>query len=257
MQSVIQSILRFADNEVRYLVHLGDSNLVIGHRNSEWCGHGPMLEQDIAISNIALDQIGQARYFYQAAAVRINQTQEEFELTEDLLAFHRDATGFLNPVLTEQPVGDWACTTLRQCLYSNYLVLLYRELIQSAAGDLRAIAQKALKEVQYHTRWSNEWVIRLGDGTEESHARLVRALEQLWPFTTELFEPASYEPDLPDLHPEWLGMITKVFERATIHIPHLSRVSLADGKQGQHGQPLTELLQEMQTVPRADPAAQW
>ena len=149
-----------------YLLHLGDNALVLGHRDSEWCGHGPALEQDIALTNIALDLIGQARLFYQYAAECKGDGA-----TEDTLAYGRDVYDFRNCLLVEQPNGDWACTILRQFLFSAWQYELYRALQHSTDPQIAAIAVKALKEVTYHVRWSAEWVVRLGDGTPESRSR--------------------------------------------------------------------------------------
>ena len=176
----------------KYTLHLADNALILGHRNSEWAGHGPILEQDIAISNIALDLIGQARNFYQYAA----QLSGNDDITEDTLAYFRDSHEFSNCLLAEQPNGDWGKTILRQFFFSAYQFYLYQQLQHSKDETLAAIAAKALKEVTYHLRWSAEWVIRLGDGTEESHGRMRNAMEDLWKFTGELFQPAPYEIQL-------------------------------------------------------------
>ena len=176
---------------IDYTLQLADNALIIGHRNSEWCGHGPVLEQDIAISNIALDFIGQARNFYQYAAELSGNGA-----TEDSLAFLRDVPEFKNVLITELPNGDWAQTTLRQFLFSAYQYYSYQQLQNSSDTRLAAIAAKSLKEVTYHLRWSSEWVIRLGDGTEESKQRLLTAVDELWNFTGELFLPAGYETAL-------------------------------------------------------------
>src|SRR5579872_177588 len=179
---------------IEYAIHLADNALILGHRNSEWTGHGPILEQDIALSNIALDLIGQARYLYQYAARLINAKAEgKPEVTEDVLAYLRDCWDYRNCLLVEQGNGDWGKTVLRQLLFSAYQYYFYRELQESRDGELAAIAEKSLKEVTYHLRWSSEWVIRLGDGTAESHGRMEKALDQLWVYTGELFQPAEYE----------------------------------------------------------------
>src|SRR2546430_7852708 len=162
-----------------YVLHLADDALILGHRNSEWCGHGPVLEQDIAITNISLDLIGQARNFYQYAA----QLKSDGS-SEDSLAYLRDAHEFKNCLLAEQPNGDWAATILRQFFFSAYQFYLYQQLqnIPDIYRDqqLAAIAEKSLKEVTYHLRWSSEWVIRLGDGTDESRKRMINAIDELW-----------------------------------------------------------------------------
>ncbi len=199
---------------VDYTLHLADTNLILAQRNAEWCGHGPVLEQDIAITNISLDLLGQSRNFYQYAATLINASniQEglkphsplefsqgngpnlvEGEVTEDSLAYLRTEREFKNCLLVEQPNGDWGQTILRQFFFSAYQFLLYQKLQHSNEEQLAAIAAKALKEVTYHLRWSSEWVIRLGDGTEESHQRMLKAIDELWRYTGELFITADYE----------------------------------------------------------------
>src|SRR6185369_10668419 len=172
------------DQLVNYTLHLADDALILGHRNSEWCGHGPVLEQDIAITNISLDLIGQARNFYQYAAELINQltnpqdaAHKPSNTTEDSLAYLRDNREFKNCLLVEQPNGDWAKTMVRQFFFSAYQFYLYQELEKNKYEQLAAIAEKSLKEVNYHLRWSSEWVIRLGDGTEESHKRMSSAID--------------------------------------------------------------------------------
>ena len=185
---------------VDYTLHLADNALILGHRNSEWCGHGPVLEQDIALSNIALDLVGQARNFFQYAATIINmenntsfQTSFIKPATEDSLAYLRDTAEFKNCLLVEQVNGDWGKTIMRQFLFSTYQYYLYLHLQNSADTQIAAISAKALKEVTYHVRWSSEWVIRLGDGTSESHSRMITALNELWAFTAELFIRSEYE----------------------------------------------------------------
>src|SRR6187431_3719094 len=192
---------------INYTLSLADSTLILGQRNSEWCGHGPVLEQDIAITNISLDLIGQARNFYQYAATLIGN-----DATEDSLAYLRKEEEFKNCLLVEQPKGDWAKTILRQFFFSQYQYLLFQQLQNSKDKQLAAIAEKSLKEVTYHLRWSSEWVIRLGDGTEESHDRMLMAIDELWPYSDEMFEVTSYEQgaakqgfgvDPSSLKPKW------------------------------------------------------
>src|SRR5438552_5634047 len=194
-----------ANQLINYALHLADDPLILGHRNSEWCGHGPVLEQDIAITNISLDLIGQARNFYQYAATLLNAQKvsspaggEDLEgvATEDTLAYLRDTREFKNCLLVEQPNGDWAKTILRQFLFSTFHYYLYEQLQNSKDEQLAAIAEKSLKEVIYHLRWSSEWVIRLGDGTEKSHDRIANAVNELWPYVDELFINADYETAL-------------------------------------------------------------
>ncbi|MDX1666665.1 MAG: 1,2-phenylacetyl-CoA epoxidase subunit PaaC, partial [Saprospiraceae bacterium] len=164
-----------------YVLRLGDSSLILGQRLSEWCGHGPILEQDIAITNIALDLIGQARSLLQYAGRLEGEGRDE-----DQLAFLRDAWDFRNYLLVEQPNGDFAHTIVRQFFFDAYHFFLFRELTRSQDEHLSAIAEKSLKEITYHLRFSSEWMIRLGDGTEESHDRMQAAVDDLWMYTGEL-----------------------------------------------------------------------
>lgn len=245
---------------LNYTLHLADNALIMGHRNSEWCGHGPVLEQDIAISNIALDYIGQARNFYQYAAVL-----KGGDATEDSFAYLRDVTDFKNCLLTELPNGDWAHTTLRLFFFSTYQYYLYQELQNSKDTQLAAIAEKALKEVTYHLRWSSEWVIRLGDGTEESKQRIEKALDTLWSYTGDMFAPAGFEQetikagmatDLSLVKTKWAKKIAAVMEEATLILPQDAWMH-SGGKEGRHTEHLGYLLGEMQFLQRANPGANW
>jgi ring-1,2-phenylacetyl-CoA epoxidase subunit PaaC len=241
--------------------------LILGHRNSEWCGHGPVLEQDIAITNISLDLIGQARNFYQYTAQLTNQStaQTTTLTTEDTLAYFRDSADFKNILLVEQPNGDWARTILRQFFFSAFQKLLFEKLKESRDEQLAAIAVKALKEIAYHLRWSSEWVIRLGDGTEESRARMVKAIEELWAYTNELFTPAAYEiqlfndgisPDVRALKGPWMQKVNEIFGEAGLAVPSASLLQ-AGGKEGRHSEQLAAILKELQSVARAYPTATW
>ncbi len=245
---------------VDYTLHLADNALILGHRNSEWCGHGPVLEQDMAISNIALDCIGQARNFYQYAAQLSGNGA-----TEDSLAYLRDAVDFKNSLLVELPNGDWGQTVLRQFFFSGYQYFLYGALQKSTDPQLAAIAEKALKEVTYHLRWSSEWVIRLGDGTAESKERMLHALEILWPYTEELFQPAGYElaafsegygVNLAGIRTDWDEKIRSVFHEATLTLPNETGMQFG-GKEGKHTEYLDKLLDEMQGLQRMYPGAEW
>jgi ring-1,2-phenylacetyl-CoA epoxidase subunit PaaC len=251
-----------------YVLHLADNALILGHRNSEWTGHGPILEQDIAISNIALDLIGQARNFYQYAA----QITDEKAVSEDTFAYLRDGWDYKNCLLVEQPNGDWAQTILRQFFFSTYQFYFYQELQNSVDNQLAAIAEKSLKEVTYHLKWSAEWVIRLGDGTEESNQRINKALDTLWKFTGELFTPVSYETDLVNqsiavdlnsMQADWKNTVKEVFEEATMQVPP-DKTEKGDkiwmqtgGKTGSHTEHLGYILAEMQFLQRAYPGAEW
>ena len=251
--------------KIDYTLHLADNALILGHRNSEWCGHGPVLEQDIAITNISLDLIGQARNFYQYAAELLNKENGN-NVTEDTLAYLRDNRDFKNCLLVEQPNGDWAATILRQFFFSVYQYLLYRELQKSNDAQLAAIAEKALKEVIYHVRWSSEWVIRLGDGTEESRKRMLKAIDDLWSFTGELFKPTLYETeavksgygvDVTTLKEEWMQKIKSTFEEATLAIPDENMWMQTGGKDGSHTEYLGYILADMQFLQRAYPGCEW
>ena len=265
-----------------YALHLVDNALILGQRNAEWTGHGPVLEQDIAITNISLDLLGQARNFYQYAASLYNGFSEEEknatdhfiprlwktynrELQEDDLAFLRDEYQFLNLLITELPRGDWAQTVLRQFLFSNYQFYLYQNLQHSKDQQLSAIAEKSLKETSYHLRWSAEWVIRLGDGTAESKQRITSALSDQWMFTGEMMESSSFElaaikqgiiNDLDSIKEEWNQKLKSVFEESGLEIPKTTWMQTG-GKKGIHTEHLGYLLAEMQHLQRAYPNATW
>jgi ring-1,2-phenylacetyl-CoA epoxidase subunit PaaC len=229
----------------------------MGHRNSEWCGHGPILEQDIALTNIALDYVGQARNLYQYAADVINEKDSNANATEDSLAYMRDGWDFKNILLVELPNGDWAQTILKQFFFSIYQYYLFQELKNSDDERLSAVAEKSLKEVTYHVKWSSEWVIRLGDGTEESKQRLQKALDELWSYTGEMFIPAEYETvDLNLIKDAWFTKVQTIFEEATIEIPK-STWSQQGGKTGIHSEHLGYILAEMQVLQRAYPGNTW
>ena len=252
---------------INYTLHLADDALILGHRNSEWCGHGPVLEQDIAITNISLDLIGQARNFYQYAAQLINQSTNQAVnfATEDSLAYFRDNREFKNCLLVEQPNGDWAKTILRQFLFSSYQYYLYQELQNSKDEQLAAIAEKSLKEVTYHLRWSSEWVIRLGDGTDESHQRMLKATDELWMYTGELFIVPDYElliggggigVDVSLLKTKWEEKVKEIFTEAALSYP--DRVFMqTGGKEGKHTEYLGFILAELQFMQRAYPGCEW
>lgn len=240
-------------DRLKHILFLADNSLILGHRNSEWTGHGPMLEQDIALSNISLDLIGQSRYLYQHAAALAGDGA-----TEDSLAFLRDAGDFLNNLLVEQPNGDWGKTILRQFLFSAYQYPLYQQLVDSDDRDLAGIAEKSLKEITYHLRWSSEWVIRLGQGTEESAARMNRSMSELWVYTEELYTPAPFERrvDYADIKEQWFSLINKIFAEAGLRVPVSTTMQLG-GKEGLHTESLTLLLNEMQYMQRTYPGVTW
>lgn len=251
------------NNLVNYCLHLADTTLILSHRNSEWCGHGPILEQDIALTNIALDLLGQARNFYQYAANLL--TVDSRQSTEDDLAYLRDASEFKNHLLVEQPNGDWAVTILRQFYFSVFQHYLYNELKNSNDEQLAAIATKALKEVTYHLRWSSEWVIRLGDGTQESNAKMQNAVEILKDYIDEFFVMADYETellkeaisvDVRGIQSKWHQKVNDIFEEATLNFTP-STNSCLGGKEGKHSEHLVSLLAEMQTLQRTYPNSVW
>ncbi len=239
-----------------FLLHLADSSLIIAQRNGECCAHGPILEQDIAITNITLDLLGQSRNFYQYAAQRLNEANGSSE-TEDTLAYHRGERDFKNFLLCELPNGDWAQTITRQFLFSCFQQLLFEKLSKSNDEHLAAIANKSLKEIQYHVKWSSEWVIRLGDGTEESHERMKKAIDYLWPYTGEMFMPATYDIiNLEDLKSIWLNKVEAVLQEATLSVP-ANTFMHSGGKSGVHTEHLGFLLAEMQYLQRTYPGAEW
>lgn len=259
---------------IDYTLHLADNTLILAQRNAEWCGHGPVLEQDIAITNISLDLLGQARNFYQYTAILINASQISEgsktpsplgegvggEVTEDSLAYLRTEREFKNCLLVEQPNGDWGQTILRQFFFSVYQYLLYEKLQADKDEQIAAIAAKALKEVTYHLRWSSEWVIRLGDGTEESHGRMVKAIDELWRYTGELFIAVDYEKesgvDVSLLKDEWMKKVKMVFEEATLPVPEKVFMQKG-GKTGVHTEHLGYILTELQYLQRTYPNATW
>jgi ring-1,2-phenylacetyl-CoA epoxidase subunit PaaC len=245
-----------------YILHLADTTLILAQRNAEWCGHGPILEQDIAITNISLDLLGQSRNFYQYAASLINQSTNQpiNPATEDSLAYLRKEREFKNLLLAEQPNGDWGQTILRQYLFSQFQYLLFEKLQHSKDEQLAAITNKALKEIKYHVRWSSEWVVRLGDGTAESKTRMVHAIDELWRYTGEMFIAADYEKenniDFALLKTEWLQKITIVFDEAKLPIPENTFMQMG-GKEGVHTEHLGFILTELQYLQRAYPNSQW
>jgi ring-1,2-phenylacetyl-CoA epoxidase subunit PaaC len=250
---------------VNYLLHLADNSLIMGHRLSEWTGHGPSLEQDIAITNICLDLIGQARNFYQYAA-SLSKPEEGKKVTEDTLAFLRDGHEFKNLLLTELANGHWGKSILKIFFFSTWQYFLYQKLIYSTDKQIAAIAEKSLKEVTYHVRWSGEWVLRLGDGTKESHDKMVDSLEDLWPYTGEMFLPAEWETDLDKVNGgidfrwikrDWMEKISGVITKATLHLPDENAWMQSGGKNGIHTEHLGYILTEMQFLQRAYPGCEW
>jgi ring-1,2-phenylacetyl-CoA epoxidase subunit PaaC len=261
-----------------YILHLADDALILGHRISEWCGHGPILEQDIALTNTALDHLGRARNLYQYAAELFNQLPEAEQkncftslaiqaivdkgekLDEDDLAYLRDSWDFRNNLITEQVNGDWARTVARSFYCDTFNYYYYKALVNSADTALAAIAEKSLKEVTYHMRWSSEWVIRLGDGTDESAKRMQQAINDLWPFTGEFFVPGTFQsagkPDLNEVKQQWMAHVAATIGEAMLTLPAEGWMQKG-GKEGQHSEHLGYLLAEMQFMQRVYPGMEW
>ena len=249
-----------SDDLFRYVLRLADDHLVLGQRLGEWCGQAPSLEEDLAIANIGLDCLGQARALYTCAGKVEGKGRDE-----DDLAFLRPEREYCNALLVEQPNRDFAWAIARQFYFSAFMLPFWRDMAKSTDDDLRAIAAKAEKEVAYHLRHSAEWVIRLGDGTEESRARAQAALEKLWGYTRELFDGDAIDEmmmqagigiDPGDFHENWRDAITAVLGEATLTVPEASW-SIGGGKKGVHSEHLGFLLAEMQFLPRAYPDAKW
>lgn len=244
-----------------YCLRLGDNNLIASHRLAEWCSNAPILEEDIALVNMALDKLGQARFFLQYAAELEGKGR-----TEDDLAYRRAEREFLNVKMVELPRGDFAFTMGRELLMSAFDVLFYEQLIQSKDEKLSGIAAKSLKEAKYHLRHSASWVIRLGDGTEESHQRMQQAIDRLWEYTGELFLMDEVDHilikegiavDLTSLHDKWKRNIQEVMEEATLKMPTDGWMQEPSKFNGVHTEYLGFILAEMQYLPRAYPDAQW
>jgi ring-1,2-phenylacetyl-CoA epoxidase subunit PaaC len=249
------------DNEhFQYLLRLGDDSLILGQRVSEWTGHAPSIEVDLSLANIALDLIGQATHFLNHAG-----TLEGAGRDGDRLAFHRDGFDFTNSLLVEQPNGDFARTMARQLIFSTWQLLLFERLTNSTDPVLAAIAAKAIKETAYHAELASEWVIRLGDGTEESHRRMTDGLEWTWRFVGELFATDDVDSamiakgvgaDPAEFRADYDARIASVLKQATLDAPPEKRL-LDGGRRGQHGEHLGHSLSEMQFLPRAYPTAKW
>lgn len=243
-----------------YVMRLGDDRLVLGHRLSEWCGHGPILEEDIALANISLDLVGHA-----SALLKLAGELEGKGRDEDALAYFRDAVDYRNALIVELPKGDFAFTIVRQFLFDAYSVLVWDALSSCKHETLAAIAAKCLKEDKYHLRHSSEWVVRLGDGTAESHERSQRALNDLWRFTGELLSrdhvdesvaALGIQVDHEAIASRWNTMVADVLARATLSIP-TDGAHNEGGRRGRHTEYLGHLLSEMQIVARSHPGATW
>lgn len=243
-----------------YLLRLGDDSLILGHRLSEWCGHGPILEEDIAMTNLSLDLLGQATSFLEYAG-----KVEGKGRNEDSLAFLRFDKDYKNCLLVEQPNADFGVTMMRQMFFDAYRVLLFERLINAKDEQISAIASKSLKETKYHLKHSSEWIIRLGDGTEESHEKVQEALSDLWRYTGELFfaDDADKEliangtiPSMDGIQKEWLSNVTAVLTEATLEIPS-DNWKFEGGRKGLHSEHLGFILTELQYMQRAYPGLEW
>jgi ring-1,2-phenylacetyl-CoA epoxidase subunit PaaC len=251
-----------------YLLRLADSDLILAQRLGEWSGKGPVLEEDIALTNVGLDLLGQARLWF-AYAGEVEARLRGKGRSEDELAFHRDGGDFRNLLLAEQPNGSYADTMARQFYFDQWHLLIQNALTHSRDARVAEIAAKARKEVAYHVERSADWVIHLGDGTEASHRRMQAALDDLWTYTGEMFEPDEVELTLIDagiaadvraLREPWLARVRSVCEEATLRLPEGAFMQGANGrggKQGVHTEHLGHLLAEMQFLQRAYPGAQW
>lgn len=250
---------------LEYAVRLGDDSLVLGHRLSEWTSKGPFLEEDIAMGNVALDYIGRARFFYSYAAQLKNELNNTNSATEDDFAYLRDERQFQNYLIHELPRGDFAFTIARQFFVDLFNQACLQRLASSSDEHLASIAQKAIKETAYHLRRSKDWVLRLGDGTGESHERLQKAVDELWGYTHELFEQDELETELvelgiaaktTDMRPEWEARVKDVFDEATLTVPD-AEWAVRGGREGYHTENLGHLLTELQYVHRSYPGCQW
>lgn len=248
-----------------YALILADSSLIMGQRLSEWTGHGPMLEQDIALTNITLDLIGQSRLLYQVAARLKNADSGMETVTEDTLAFLRDAHEYKNVLIAELPNGDWGRTVLKVFFFARWQLVLYNRLQAARDKELAAIAEKSLKEVAYHTRWSEDWVKRLGDGTQESHDRMQTSLDDLWIYTGEFFQPEAFEAEIlnasaiasDEMKADWKRQVIDVLKESALAVPDEDAWMHSGGKKGRHTEHLGYILAEMQYLQRAYPGCEW
>ena len=244
----------------RYVLRLGDLSLVLGQRLGEWVGHSPALEEDLGVANIALDLIGQARLLLSYAGEIEAKGRDE-----DQIADLRDQSAYLNAVMVEQPNGDFGQTIVRQVLIDAFQLELYERMTNSTDTRLAAIAAKSVKEVRYHLRYSGDWLVRLGDGTEESRSRVQSALDSLWPYTVELFAEDELDrsmadlgiaPRLSEVRAAWSGRVSEILSEATLTQPK-DRPHAWHGKRGQHSEHLGYILAEMQHLQRVYPGARW
>jgi ring-1,2-phenylacetyl-CoA epoxidase subunit PaaC len=246
--------------EVQYLLRIGDTALVLAQRLGEWCGHAPVIEEDIALTNVALDLLGQSRALLTHAA-----RLEGSGFDEDQLAFLRDERDYFNATIAELPRGDFAFTVLRNLFLATWARLLWERLLASSDAEVSSIAGKAVKETRYHQRHAVDWVVRLADGTSESRRRIDAALDALWRYTPELFESdavdatahdAGLGPRRADLHQPWLAEITAVFDEAGLRVPGDTSFR-STGTRGVHSEHMGYILAEMQHLQRSYPGGAW
>ncbi len=262
----VEAVAEVSHAHIEYLLHLADNALVLGQRNAEWCGHGPVLEEDIALANISVDLIGQARLLYQHVAVL-----KADGATEDTLAYFRDAHAFRNYTLLELPHSvdggerDYAFTIIRNFLYSALMAQLWDALQNSSDPQLAAVAERSVKETRYHLRHSRDWLVRLGDGTAESNRRAQAALDHLMPFAPEFWAESAMENEAfalgvavstAGLKSTWNALVDSALLEATLTRP-ASKATPPQGKTGHHTEHLTRLLDEMQSLARQHPEAVW
>ena len=245
---------------VLYALRRADDALILGHRLSEWCGHAPMMEEDMALANMGLDLLGQARELYGYAAKVEGKGNDE-----DKLAYLRDVRQYRNLLLLEQPNGDFARTMVRQFFYAAFADLYWRAMMKSNDPTLAAIAAKSEKESAYHLRHSSEWIVRLGDGTDDSHARAQGAIDDLWAFTGEMFQVDDSERALIDagigvdpatLHSRWFETVSDIVTEATLVLPKSDWMQQG-GRSGRHSEHLGHLLSELQSMQRMFPGVTW
>ena len=256
----MQSIEVSKDQAVQYLLRLGDTCLVLSQRLSEWCGHGPVLEEDIAMANMALDLLGQARGVLARAGERERRGHDE-----DQLAYLRDERDYVSATIAELPRGDFAFTVLRNAIMATWLELMWQRLQASSDDKLAAVAAKAVKEARYHQQHAADWVVRLGDGTDESAARLRAALDALWPYTRELFDADEVDehaagsglgPAWSELREPWMAQMQALFTAASLDMPAEPKFR-SDGKRGSHSEHMGFVLADLQYLQRAYPGGTW
>lgn len=257
--STVTKELTKQDALFEYLVRLADDRLILGHRLSEWCGHGPILEEDIALANIALDYIGHAANLYEYTV----EIEGEGRHRDDLVYFRNDVE-YKNLKMTELPKGDFGFTIARQFLFSSYSYYLYQLLLEVEDEQFRGMVEKHFKEVKYHLRHSREWVLRLGDGTEESHERIQDAFDEIWMYTGELFyqdgidellQDEGLAADTESFKSDWKDLISDTLEEATLEVPDFDQYMAEGGRKGFHTEHLGHLLAEMQHLRRSYPDA--